>query len=112
MLPLLSLGHFSLKNKICEDEHFFAKRENAKEKRFLFSGEGGSFKGAIVIFLESFFLPRGKEREIRERGQPSEKKSDIKRNASRTTKSAARAAPTVFFVLCDDDDDDDQESDH
>jgi hypothetical protein len=53
----------------------------------------------------------GKEREIRERGQPSEKKSDIKHNASRTTKSAARAAPTVFFVLCDDNDDD-QESDH
>ena len=51
------------------------------------------------------------EREIRERGQPSEKKSDIKHNASRTTKSAARAAPTVFFVLCDDNDDD-QESDH
>ena len=40
----------------------------------------------------------------------SEKKSDIKHNASRTTKSAAHAAPTVFFVLCDDDDD--QESDH
>jgi hypothetical protein len=69
----------------------------------------------LSFFLNLFFLPRGKgketEREIRERGQPSEKKSDIKRNASRTTKSAARAAPTVFFVLCDDNDDD-QESDH
>jgi hypothetical protein len=94
------------------------QKENTTKRKttfFSFAGEGGSFKGArIVIFLESFFLPRGKEREIRERGgnPPSEKKSsDIKRNASRTTKSAARAAPTVFFVLCDDNDDD-QESDH
>ena len=116
LLPLLSLGHFSLKkNKICEDEHFFAKREYNEEENhvFYFRGEGGSFGARMSFFLNLFFCHVAKkERSEKEGNPPSEKKSsDIKRNASRTTKSAARAAPTVFFVLCDDNDDD-QESDH
>ena len=80
MLPLLSLGHFSLKkNKICEDEHFFAKREyNEEENHVFYFREKEEVLARVSFFLNLFFLPRGKEREIRERGQPPFRKKVVR----------------------------------
>ena len=83
----------------------FLQKENTTKKRkttfFIFAGEGGSFGARIVIFLESFFLPRGqRKRDPRKRATPLQKKSRQISNAMLRGRRKALLALRQQFSSC------------
>lgn len=82
----------------------FLQKENTTKRKttfFIFAGDGGSFKGASVIFLESFFFATWqRKRDPRKRATPLQKKSRQISNAMLRGRRKALLALRQQFSSC------------